>query len=77
MKAKSKYFKKAMKRERKVNWGFDHAKGLTKWFEGNHDHPTANTWDNGPLNAASKEPVREHQLLALCCRFRSKMWQSI
>lgn len=45
------------RRKRKVDWGFDRAKGLIRWFEGNHDPPTADTWDNGPTHAATKEPV--------------------
>jgi len=41
-----------------VNWGFDHAKGLIRWFHGNHDPPTADTSDNtAPLDAMTKEPV--------------------
>ena len=37
--------------------GFDHAKGLIRWFEGNHNPLQPTHGKTAPLDAATKEPV--------------------
>ena len=62
---------------RKVKWGFDHAKGLIRWFHGNHDPPTADAWDNGPTRC-NNQRARWGNISSWYCTVGSdQTWDSL